>query len=153
MRRGVTVTTSSGANAGTVAVTAVGGIIALARRFPNLMDAQRRHAWEPISDHEGRAPPDLAGQTAIVVGLGPIGREISRLLRAFGLRVIGVRQSTEPAAECDATIVYAQLAEYLPPADWLVLACPLSETTRSLIDAPALALLPRGANLVNVARG
>ncbi len=50
MARGTVVTTSSGANAGTVAVTAVAGILALARRFPHFMDAQRRHAWEPIDD-------------------------------------------------------------------------------------------------------
>lgn len=117
------------------------------------MGAQRRHAWEPISDIGGHAPPDLAGQTAVVVGLGPIGREISRLLRAFGLRVVGVRRSPAPVAECDETIDYGGLAGHLPSADWLVLACPLSDSTRNLVDAHTLALLPRGAHVINVARG
>ena len=41
----------------------------------------------------------------------------------------------------------------LPQADWLILACPLTDTTRSLIDGRALTLLPPGAQLINVARG
>jgi phosphoglycerate dehydrogenase-like enzyme len=41
----------------------------------------------------------------------------------------------------------------LPQADWLILACPLTAETRELIDQRALALLPRDAHLINVARG
>jgi phosphoglycerate dehydrogenase-like enzyme len=149
--RGVCVTTSSGANAATVAASAVGGIIALARRFPALADAQRRHAWEPFQEDD--APRDIAGQSALIVGLGPIGREIARLLRALGMRVTGARQRSGAIAECDETITYEGIDERLPQADWLVLACPLSPLTRARFDARALARMPRGAHLVNVSRG
>jgi D-2-hydroxyacid dehydrogenase (NADP+) len=149
--RGITITTASGAGARTLGVTVLGGMIALHRQFPALWDAQRRHAWEPLDEVNG--PPAFGGATAVVVGMGPIGREIARLLRAFGLRVVGVRREAEPVAECDETITYAALASKLPAADWLVLACPLTETTRGLIDARALAALPPRARLVNVARG
>jgi D-2-hydroxyacid dehydrogenase (NADP+) len=132
-------------------VSVLGGMIALDRGFVAQWEAQKRHAWQPLDELGG--PPEFAGRTAIVVGLGPIGREIARLARAFGLRVIGVRRSAEPVAECDETIAYDGLRGRLPHADWLVLACPLSETTRALIDASALASLPRGARIVNVARG
>jgi phosphoglycerate dehydrogenase-like enzyme len=54
---------------------------------------------------------------------------------------------------CDETLSFARLREALPRADWVILACPLSDLTRGLIDADALALLPAGARLVNVARG
>lgn len=151
LARGVKVTTSSGANALSVALSAVGGVIALARKFPDLMSAQRRHAWEPLLGP--LAPRDLAGQSALVVGLGPIGREISRLLRAIGLRVTGVRRRPEPIAECDETIGFDDVRGRLPGTDWLILACPLTPTTRGLIDAGALALLPPGARVVNVSRG
>ncbi len=149
--RGIAITTGAGAMSGTVAISAVGGLVALARRFPELMDAQRRHAWEPMQ--EDNAPRDLAGQSALVVGLGAIGGEIARLLRAFGLRVTGVRLSGAAHPHCDATIGFDALDAHLPKADWLVLACPLTELTRGLVDAAALARLPRGAHLVNVARG
>ncbi len=151
MARGVTVTTSSGANAVTVAVSAMGGVIALARRFPLLMEQQRQHAWKPFQ--EDHAPRDLAGQHAVVVGLGPIGREVSRLLRAFGVTVTGARLGAGAVAECDATITYAALRDVLPKADWLVLACPLTEVTRGMIDAAALAALPPHAHLINASRG
>lgn len=149
--RGVAITTSSGASARTLGVSVLGGMIALARDFIAQWEAQRRHAWEPLDEVGG--PPEFGGQTAIVVGLGPIGREIARLLRAFGLHVIGVRRDARPVAECDETLTYAQLPAALPRADWLVLACPLTATTRGLIDREALARLPRHARLVNVARG
>ncbi len=151
MARGVTVTTSSGANAVTVAVSAIGAVIALARRFPLLIEQQRCHLWKPFQ--EDHAPRDLAGQHAVVVGLGPIGREISRLLRALGLKVTGARMGAGAVADCDATITYDQLRGVLPVADWLVLACPLTEVTRGMIDAAALAALPPHAHFINASRG
>ena len=149
--RGVAITTSSGASARTIGVSVLGGMIALARGFVAQWEAQKRHAWEPLDEVGG--PPEFARGRALVVGLGPIGREIARLLRAFGLRVTGVRRGAEAVPECDETITFAQLRARLPQADWLVLACPLTDTTRGLIDAAALAALPRGARIVNVARG
>jgi phosphoglycerate dehydrogenase-like enzyme len=150
-QRGIAMTTAAGALAAPVATSAVGGVIALARRFPEHMDAQRRHAWEPLL--QDRAPPDLQGSRAMVVGLGPIGGEIARLLRAFGLHVTGARPEARPHEHCDAVISYRDVRAHLPQTDWLVLACPLSELTRGLVDAAALASLPAGAHLVNVARG
>lgn len=149
--RGVKVTTASGATAVTVAHTALGGLIAINRRFPLLADAQRRHAWEPrLGVH---SPRDLKGQTAVVVGLGPIGRSLAPLLQMLGLRVIGVRREATPVPPCDRTITYADLATVLPEADVLVLCCPASPLTRGLANAATLAAMPRGSLLVNVARG
>jgi phosphoglycerate dehydrogenase-like enzyme len=149
--RGVTLTTSSGATAPTIALSVAGAVIALAREFPAVMAAQRQRAWIPLRGE--RTPRDLAGQVALVVGLGPIGREIARLLKAIGLEVIGVRRSAAAIENCDATIDFAGLKAVLPRADWVILACPLSDLTRGLIDAQALALLPAGARLLNVSRG
>ncbi len=103
----------------------------------------------------GAEPRDLAGQTALVVGTGPIGQEIGRLCRAFGLRAVGVRRDATAGLPpgFDEVSSFAGLPSALPRADWLVLACPLTATTRGLVDAEALALLPPGAHLVNVARG
>ena len=149
--KGVTVTTSSGANAEAVAQMILTGVLALGRRLPDLMDAQRRHAWEPLLGP--RAPRDLAGQTALVVGLGPIGREATRLLKALRLNVIGVRRSDTDTPPCDRVLPFERLSEALPLADWVILACPLTSETRGLLDAAKLSLLPPGARLINVARG
>ena len=150
-QRGVTVTTASGANASVVVQTALAGILALARQLPRLMDAQRRKAWSPLVG--SGLPRDLAGQTAVIVGWGPIGQGLATLLQALGLRVSVVRSSEAPVAQASETVSFENIRQVLPRADWLVLACPLSERTRGLIDEAALALLPPGAHLVNIARG
>jgi phosphoglycerate dehydrogenase-like enzyme len=149
--RGVTVTTSSGANAEAVAQMALTGVLALNRRLPELMDAQRRRAWEPLLGP--RAPRDLAGQTALIVGLGPIGQEAARLLKALRMQVIGVRRSEIATPCCDWVLPLARLSEALPLADCVILACPLTDETRGLLNAASLALLPAGAYVINVARG
>jgi D-2-hydroxyacid dehydrogenase (NADP+) len=149
--RGVKVTTASGATAVTVSHSALGAVIALNRRFPVLADAQRRHAWEPrLGD---RAPRDLAGQCAVIVGLGPIGRNIAALLKMLGMKVIGARRSAGPVPPCDRTVAYGCLSEVLPEADWLILCCPASPLTRSIANAAAFAAMPAGGHFINVARG
>ncbi|MDP1752645.1 MAG: NAD(P)-dependent oxidoreductase, partial [Reyranella sp.] len=149
--RGVKVTTASGATAVTVSHSTLGAVIALNRRFPLLADAQRRHAWEPRIGE--RAPRDLKGQCAVVVGLGPIGRNIAALLKMLGMKVIGARRSAQPVEPCDRTVAYDRLGEVLPEADWLILCCPASPLTRGIANAAAFAAMPAGAHFVNVARG
>lgn len=149
--RGVKVTTASGATAVTVAHSALGGLIAINRRFPLLADAQRRHAWEPRLG--ANAPRDFKGQTAVVVGLGPIGRNLTPLLKMLGMRVIGVRREATPVEPCDRTITYRDLMSVLPEANVMVLCCPASPTTEGIARREAFEAMPKGSLLVNVARG
>jgi phosphoglycerate dehydrogenase-like enzyme len=150
--RGVAVTTSSGANAQVVAATALGGILALARRFPMLWAQQQRREWKALLGPD-RMPRDLSGQSATVLGWGPIAQGLAPLLQALGLKVTAIR--THAAADAQGVRMrrYADLAEVIPATDWLVLACPLTPQTRQLVDAALLAALPAGAQVVNVARG
>lgn len=149
--RGVAVTTGSGTNAVPVAQMAFTGLLALARKLPELMASQRRKAWEPLLG--ARAPKELNAQTAVVVGLGPIGQEIARLLKVLDMHVIGVRRQAALCAGVDETVTFADLPDVLPRADWLVLACPLTDTTRDLINARTIGLMPAGARVINMARG
>lgn len=149
--RGVQVTTSSGANARVVAHSALAGLLALARRLPQLWEAQRAHRWAPLI--QSGLPRDLEGQHVVLVGWGPIGQQLGALLQALGMRVTVVRQQERPAGPGYATVSSERLHEVLADCDWLVLVCPLTERTRGLIDAAALARLPARAQLVNVSRG
>jgi D-2-hydroxyacid dehydrogenase (NADP+) len=149
--RGVKVTTASGATAVTVSHSVLGALIAINRRFPLLADAQRRRAWEQrLGD---RSPRDLKGQCAVIVGMGPIGRSIARLLKVLDMCSIGVRRSAEPVEECDRTIAYADLPAVLPEADWLILCCPASPVTRGIANAKVFAAMPKGSCFINVSRG
>jgi len=153
LARGLQLSNSAGASAPAVAQTAVTGLMALARQFPRVAQQQREHSWESL--YLGEEPRDVDGQHALVLGTGPIGQEIGRLCRALGLRATGVRRDPDAGVPpgFDAVAGYAALPDLLPRADWLLLACPLTEATRGVIDARAIGLLPRGAQVVDVSRG
>ncbi|NML42208.1 D-2-hydroxyacid dehydrogenase [Ramlibacter sp. G-1-2-2] len=149
--RGVQLATASGVNALVVTHTALAGVLALARRLPQLWRAQQEQRWASLM--ADALPRDLEGQHAVLVGWGPIGQRLGPLLQALGLRVTVVRQQDSPVGGGLATVPAARWREVLPQADWLLLACPLTPQTRGMVDAAALALLPRHSYLINVARG
>ena len=152
LQRGICLTNSPGASALPIAHSAIAGLLGLARRLPLFAAAQRERHWLETGAVE--PPPDLAGQTLAIVGLGGIGTEIARIGRALGLHVVGVRRSPPDARlPVDEWVEPAQLRDLLPRVHWLALACPLTAQTRGWIDAEALALLPDGAHVINVARG
>lgn len=151
-RRKIRFTTSAGSNGEPVAQTALAGLLMLARHFPRWWVAQGRREWVPL---RGEAVPrDLRGQTVLIVGMGTIGATVARFCQALGMHVIGVRRRTrQPSDPVHEMHTLAALPEVLPRCDWVVLACPLTPETRHIIHAGTLARLPRGARLVNVARG
>lgn len=149
--RGVTVTTSSGASASLVAQTALTGLLSLSRRFPQLAAAQRAHIWAPF--FKTGLPPDLEGQTVMIVGWGPIGQKLGAWLGALGLNLVVVRQSATARIEGARVISFADFNATLPQTDWLVLACPLTEQTTNLVSAQALAAMKSSAHIINISRG
>ncbi len=149
--RGVILTTSSGASASLVAQTALTGLLSLSRRFPQLAAAQRAHIWAPF--FKTGLPPDLEGQTVMIVGWGPIGQKLGTWLGALGLNIIVVRQSAEARVEGARVISFAEFNATLPQTDWLVLACPLTAQTTNLVSAKALALIKSSAHIINISRG
>ena len=150
-QRGIKLTHSAGSNGEPVAQTALGGLLMLARGFPNWWAAQGRREWAPM---RGEAVPrDLAGQTVLIIGLGTIGAPLARYCRALGMRVLGLRRSPGAVEAVDEVHAPGSLPGLLPRCQWVVLACPLTPETERLINGAALARLPRGARLINVARG
>lgn len=151
MARGVTVSTASGANARAVAQTALAGLLSIARRLPQLMQAQRAHEWAPLI--QTGLPVDLDGQTAVIVGWGPIAQMIGEVLHLMGVNIVVVRRSTATVEMAKRVVSFESLSEVLPDADWLILACPLNEQTHHLVNTDSLAQIKPGAGIVNIARG
>ncbi|MGE3076493.1 MAG: D-2-hydroxyacid dehydrogenase [Dehalococcoidia bacterium] len=152
LARGVRMTTSSGSTAKPIAQSVIGGMLMLSRGFLLWADSQRRHAWEPIRGPQ--TPPDLVGQTMTVVGLGAIGCEIARIATAIGLNVIGVRRSPRREGDTvDELVTPDRLLSVAPRTDWLALACPLTDETRGIASREVLNALPKGAHVLNIARG
>jgi glyoxylate/hydroxypyruvate reductase len=142
-------TTAAGVHATPLAEFTLLGLLYFAKDMPRLAARQAQRHWEL------HVSGQLAGRHVVLVGLGGIGREVARLLSCTGVVVSGAGRSgrSYDVPGVASYVDSARLDQVLPHADALVLACPLTEETRGLIGARELALLPRGAVLVNVSRG
>ncbi|APT59173.1 hydroxyacid dehydrogenase [Roseomonas gilardii] len=126
---------------------AIMALLMLRNHIPFFAECQREGRWAP------RLAPSLAGATLGVLGLGALGGATARRARQFGMRVLGIRSGSEPHPDCDETFPQEALDTVLPRCDMLVLACPLTPRTRNILSRDRLSLLPRGAGVVNIARG
>lgn len=154
MARGVTISGSSGVNAPIVMQNTIAGILMLARKFPLMLKAQAERRWDPLINHP--LPLDLAGQTAVIIGRGPIGGGIAQVLQAIGVKTVSVGFNAALKGNQSASNEVRHISELnqvLPQAQWLVIACPLSTETRGLINKDTIKLLPDGAHVINIARG
>jgi phosphoglycerate dehydrogenase-like enzyme len=144
----VTVTSAAGVHAVPLAEFCLLGLLAFAKDLPRLLDDQRARRWEHYPTQE------LRERTLLIVGLGQIGAEIARLADAFGMRVLGLNRSgAGDCAHVQQTGPIEDLSAWLPRADAVVISLPLTDETRGLIDAAAIATMKPGAILVNVGRG
>jgi len=150
----VTLTSSRGAVAATaIAEYAVAAAAYFAR---GLHEAARQKAAGQFSA-EGYQLLTLRGATMGVIGLGGIGREVARLARAAGMRIIGTRRSvTAPlhdADEADLVLPADRILEVAAESDFLVICSQLTAETYGFINASVFAAMKPGAVLINVARG
>lgn len=144
----VTVAGNAGAFAAPMAEHTVAMVLALAKR---LLPAHLELMAGTFDQFTPGRP--IAGQTAVILGYGGIGRAVARLLRPFGVRVVGVNRSGRGDESADEVVPVGDLAQVLPRAGILIVSLPLTRSTAGLIGARELALMPRDAILVNVARG
>ena len=148
---GVALANAPGVHDASTAELAVTLSLALLRGVPDFVRAQDDGRWAADETIRRRA---LANQRVLVVGFGGVGRAVATRMLAFETTVTGV--ATRPRAPgADGVPVHGveQLPELLPQHDVVVLATPLTEATRGLVDETFLAAMPDGAVLVNVARG
>ncbi len=145
---GIVFTTAAGVHARPLAEFAMLGMLHFFRDVPYLNRTKQAKHWERYTVR------GLAGARALVIGLGEVGRAIARDAALFGMDVWGLRRTGGPAPEgVSRVITKAELRAALPEVDALILACPLTDETRLMIDTPEIDALKPGAVVVNVARG
>ena len=151
----VVLTNSTQVHGPVVAEHALALILALAKRLPSAVKLQQRGVWGQTTLWEERPRPrEVAGATLGVVGLGSIGGELVRLARALGMRVVAVREHPEKGtAGADAVYGLGDLGRLLAESDYVVLAAPLTEKSRGLMNAARLAQMKPDGFLINVSRG
>ena len=144
-------TTASGVHAQPLAEFCLMAMLAFSRGLLQMFDLQHQRRWERF------AATDLAGRTLAVVGVGAIGREVARMGKALGMRVLGIKRrvaDVDPASlHLDALYPPEALPTVLKQAEYLVLIAPHTPETEKMIGAEELALLPGGAVVINVGRG
>jgi phosphoglycerate dehydrogenase-like enzyme len=145
--RGVAVTNAAGLHGPNASEHVVGAMLAFARGFGTARRRQRRREWRPYDVGE------LHGSTVVVVGMGAIGTGVLERLDGFGVHRVGVRHTPAKGGPAEEVLGYDDVADAVARAEYLVLACPLTDRTRGLVDREALRTMPSDGVLVNVARG
>jgi D-2-hydroxyacid dehydrogenase (NADP+) len=153
--RNIAVTNSRGIQAAAISEFVIGGLLVIARRFNLMLEAQRSRRWIQNELTGVAWPWSVRGRTMTIVGLGTIGQEVARRAHAFGMKVIGIRRRIDQPKPpfVDSIAAPDELDDTLRGCDVLVIAAPFIAETDQLIRAEQLALLNRGAVVINVARG
>lgn len=163
---GIPVTTASGTHGVPIAQYVTWAVLMLAHRMPQVLQYQSTQRWP---DRLALAGRPLPGRTVGIIGYGSIGRECARQLSALGLRVICLKR--DPAARRDAgynawagtgdpegripAAWYgpAQLEEFLPQCDYVVVTVPSTPRTEGMLGLAQLSRMKRSAYLVVISRG
>jgi D-3-phosphoglycerate dehydrogenase len=152
-RAGVAVAQAPGRNAAAAAEFAVGMALAALRRIPFANAELHAGRWRGDFYAYDEAGLELDGAAVGLVGYGAVGRIVARVLHAFGATVLVADPYTDAAtAEADG-VRLVELDELLRASSVVSLHARLTDETRGIISARELDLLPRGAVLVNTARG
>jgi D-2-hydroxyacid dehydrogenase (NADP+) len=151
----IILTNASAVHGPVVAEHVIALIFAQAKKIPAAVSLQQRHVWgQQILWDEPPRIREIAGRTLGMVGLGSIGRSVVKTAKALGMRVIAVREHPEKGNEgADTVFGPAQIDEVFRQADYVVLAAPVTDQTRTIANAEHLALMKQDACLINVGRG
>jgi lactate dehydrogenase-like 2-hydroxyacid dehydrogenase len=127
-----------------------------------MLGAARGAHWGERMVRENRWPPpsmvkplahDFSRQRLGILGMGRIGAAVARRAKGFDMEIHYHNRKPSPEADALGATYHATLEAMLPHCDFLSLNCPMTPETRGIVNARTLALLPKGAIVVNTARG
>lgn len=145
---GVTLTNASGVHANPIAEQVLGYMLVFERNIHQGIEQQRRREWH----HYGGG--ELRGQTLGVLGVGEIGGRIAELGSALGMNVIGTKRDTSETPDgVDELVPPEKTHTVLGRSDYVVVACPLTESTEGMLGLPEFASMKHDAVLINIGRG
>lgn len=149
---GVTVCTGSGIHAESGANHVLAMLLAFARGMPQAYRQQAQRRWDRASVVSEQF--ELEGKTAGILGTGAIGQSIGRRCQALGMRTLGVRRHADrPAPGFDLLLPHLQYHEMILESNFLILALPLTPSTRWIFGEDEVEIVRKGTYLFNVGRG
>jgi len=144
---GIPITNTPNMFGGEVADIAVGYVVALARETFQIDDAVRKGEWPKPRGMS------LYDKNVALVGMGDIGSNVARRLLAMGMNITGYDPVAKTPADLDGRIKRGDWPEGLEKADFIVVTCALSKTSKHMVNADTLDLAKDGVRIVNVGRG
>lgn len=150
---GIPVYVNAGVNAQSVAEHTLTLILASLKRLPQINKQTHEGVWK--KQQVGVTTRELNGKTVALVGMGNIGRLVAQMLQIFGAKIIYtdvVRQSAETEQRLGLTY-YDRFEAMLPKTDVLSFHCPLVKENTEILNQCTMAMMKKGAIVVNTARG
>lgn len=148
-RKGVIVLNTPGGNSISACELTCALISSLARNVAQAAQSLKEGRW----DRKLYSGFELSGKTLAVLGMGRIGREVSRRMQAFGMRVVAFDPLLTSDVAKQLDVEKLSLDQIWPAADYITVHTPLIPQTKNLINATTLAKCKKGVRIVNVARG
>lgn len=148
-QKNVQVTSANGVHAIPITEIILGMMLSHSRWLRQAMLHQQQAEWKAPA----KPLPELHGKTAVIVGVGEIGTETARILKALGMRTIGVRRSGKDVPNVDQMYDMTGLHEALSQGDYVINILPLTDETKHIYDQTAFEQFRSGACFVNVGRG
>jgi len=139
---------ATGAFGVTISEYMVGALITILRHFQVYRDQQKEGFWERIE-----LPEVIYGKTALLLGVGDIGGNLAKRLKAFDCKVIAVKRTPSVPQYVDEVHTLEDLDALLPQADFICCSLPNSKATTRVINEHTLSLMKPTAIIVNVGRG
>lgn len=146
----VIVTNTSGITAISIGECVLEMMLMFIKKMPLCFQLKQERQWKTFS------LTVLHSKTVGIVGLGSIGRQVARLSKVFGMRVLATRRSTRSATgtrNVDILFSQDQLPQLLSDSDFVVLTLPLTPETNNLIGEEELLTMKPTAYLINIGRG
>ncbi|EHI97575.1 Phosphoglycerate dehydrogenase [Clostridium sp. DL-VIII] len=149
LKEGVMITNATGAYGLAISEHIIGVLLQLLKKLHLYSNNQKLHLWKD----EGEVK-SIYNSKILIIGLGDIGEEFAKRVKAFGAYTIGVRRSNTKKAEyIDELHLMDKIDDLLPTADVVMLSLPSTKETYKMFSKDRLKLMKKGAVLLNVGRG
>jgi phosphoglycerate dehydrogenase-like enzyme len=143
----VILTNSLGIHTVPISESVLAAMLEHTKRFEQRRTDQDERNWRQLYCS------DLEGATVLLIGLGNLGRRITRLCKAFDMKVIGTRRNPAPVENVDKVFPVSELREHLSEADYVVVVAPLTPETEGLLGEAEFRAMKQTCYFINVGRG
>lgn len=143
----VTLTNAPGIHTYPIAESVLTAMLNHAKHLKQRRVDQMNRCWNRVKCDE------LYQKTVLIIGLGDIGRRTAKLCKSFNMMVIGTKRYVTPVENVDHVFQVEELQEFLPLADYLVIAVPLTPETKYMMGEQEFKAMKKSAYYINISRG